>query len=102
MFLIYCPYCGESREEEEFHAAGEAHIVRPLDPDQCSDTEWGQYLYYRRNPRGLHRELWVHAAGCGKYFNVARDTATYEIFASYRIGESFDDLPHSEDASSTP
>lgn len=90
MFLIHCPYCGESREEEEFHAVGEAHIVRPLDPDQCSDEEWGEYLYFRRNPRGLHRELWVHAAGCGKYFHIARNTETYEILASYRMGESFE------------
>ena len=89
MFLIHCPYCGEDREEEEFHAAGEAHLMRPVDPDACTDEEWGNYLYFRRNPRGLHRELWVHAAGCGKYFNIARDTATYVIHGSYCIGETF-------------
>lgn len=100
MFLIHCPYCGEDREEEEFHAAGEAHIARPLDPDACSDKEWGDYLYFRRNPRGFFRELWVHAAGCGKYFNIARDTATYEIHGSYRIGESFAVPGESEAASS--
>ena len=90
MFLIHCPHCGESRAEEEFHAAGQAHILRPADPAACSDAEWGDYLYFRDNPRGPHRELWVHAAGCRKHFNLARDTATYEILGSYRVGETFE------------
>ena len=88
MFLIHCPYCEEHREEEEFHAAGQAHLPRPVDPDSLSDEAWAAYLYLRKNPRGEHRELWVHAAGCGKYFNVARNTQTYEIYATYKTGES--------------
>jgi len=87
MFLIYCPYCCEHREEEEFHAAGQAHLPRPLNPDALTDEEWANYLYFRKNPRGEHRELWVHAAGCRKYFNVARNTQTYEIYATYKVGE---------------
>jgi len=87
MFLIHCPYCDESREEDEFHASGEAHLPRPLDPDNCSDQEWGEFLYFRKNPRGIHRELWVHTAGCRKYFNIARDTVTYEILGTYKVGE---------------
>ncbi|ROT94492.1 sarcosine oxidase subunit delta family protein [Marinobacter sp. R17] len=88
MFYIYCPYCGEHREEEEFHAKGQAHLARPEDPDACSDEEWGNFLYFRSNPRGLYHELWVHAIGCRKFFNIARDTQTYEILETYRIGES--------------
>lgn len=88
MFLIRCPYCGEARDEEEFHASGQAHLARPIDPDACSDQEWGEFLYFRKNPKGQHRELWVHAAGCRKYFNILRDTATYEILATYRVGET--------------
>ena len=87
MFLIYCPYCGEHREEDEFHPAGQAHLPRPLDPDSLSDAQWADYLYFRKNPRGVHRELWVHTAGCRKYFNVARHTQTYEIYATYKAGE---------------
>ena len=87
MLSIYCPHCGEYREEEEFHPKGQAHIVRPADPESCSDKEWGEYLYFRKNPRGLHHELWVHAAGCRKFFNISRDTVTYEIKEVYRIGE---------------
>jgi sarcosine oxidase subunit delta len=88
MFYIYCPYCGEHREEEEFHPKGQAHLSRPENPDECSDEEWGDFLYFRDNPRGLHHEIWVHAIGCRKFFNVTRDTQTYEIKESYLMGES--------------
>ncbi|BES71391.1 sarcosine oxidase subunit delta family protein [Marinobacter nanhaiticus D15-8W] len=87
MFYIYCPYCGEHREEEEFHAKGQAHLARPADPDATSDKEWGNFLYFRSNPRGLHHELWIHAIGCRRFFNIARDTQSYEILETYRIGE---------------
>ncbi len=87
MFLIYCPYCEEERAEEEFHASGEAHIARPLEPDTCTDKEWGDYLFFRENPRGLHHELWQHTVGCRKFFNISRDTQTYEIFKTYKVGD---------------
>jgi sarcosine oxidase subunit delta len=94
MFHIYCPYCEEMREEEEFHAKGQAHIARPLDPDSCSDKEWGEFLHFRSNPKGLHHEIWHHAIGCRKYFNVARDTATYEIKLVYKMGEKPEGSEH--------
>ena len=73
MLQIYCPYCEELREEEEFSVTGEAHIMRPLDPGALSDEEWGDYLFFRKNPRGRHHEMWNHVAGCRRYFNVTRD-----------------------------
>ncbi|KEA63731.1 Sarcosine oxidase delta subunit [Marinobacterium lacunae] len=87
MLHIYCPHCCELREEEEFHAKGQAHIARPLDPDNCTDAEWGNYVFYRKNPRGLHHEIWYHSTGCRKFFNVTRDTQTYAIKEVYKIGE---------------
>lgn len=87
MFLIYCPYCEESRSEEEFHASGEAHIKRPINPDSCTDKEWGEYLFFRKNPRGLHNELWQHTTGCRKFFNILRNTQSYEIIKTYKIGD---------------
>ena len=87
MLNIFCPHCGESRSEEEFHAAGQAHIPRPLDPNACTDQEWGDYLFFRDNPRGLHHELWIHAAGCRQYFNAPRHTVSYQIHETYKIGE---------------
>lgn len=50
MLHIFCPHCGELRSEEEFHASGQAHIPRPLDPGSCTDAEWGDYLFFRDNP----------------------------------------------------
>lgn len=87
MLHIYCPYCAEYREEEEFHPKGEAHIIRPEDPEACTDEEWGDYLFFRKNPKGIHHERWVHAAGCRKFFNVTRDTVSYEILEVYKTGE---------------
>lgn len=87
MFHIYCPWCQEHREEEEFHAKGPAHLARPADPDACSDETWGEYLFFRDNPRGVYHELWGHAVGCRKFFNITRNTLTYEILETYKIGE---------------
>ena len=87
MFRIHCPHCCETRSEEEFSYAGEAHIPRPVDPSSLSDAEWGAYLHARTNPRGLHREMWVHTAGCRRFFNVLRDTVSYEIVTVYLVGE---------------
>ena len=85
MLLLKCPHCLEVRSEEEFDYAGEAHIRRPA--PGVSDAEWADYLYFRSNPRGRHREMWVHTAGCRRYFNVVRDTVSYDVLAVYRIGE---------------
>ncbi len=87
MLLINCPYCGY-RDESEFHYEGEAHIVRPSDPDALSDAEWGDYLFFRTNPKGWHKELWLHSAGCRQYFNAERNTVTYKFKSTYKIGES--------------
>ena len=86
MMIIPCPHCGP-REEPEFHYGSQAHVSYPQDPSALSDTEWAHYLFYRDNPRGPMAERWVHSAGCRKWFNVVRNTLTYEILAVYPIGE---------------
>ena len=86
MFLIECPWCGE-RDESEFNCVGEAHIARPLETEKMNDQEWADYLFMRSNPKGLHREQWLHAAGCRRYFNAERDTVSYRISGTYKIGE---------------
>lgn len=90
MLLIPCPYCGP-RAEIEFRCGGEGHIQRPgpLDPafeGEIDDAAWADYLFYRGNPKGEHRERWLHAAGCGRWFNVARDTVNHRIRAVYPMG----------------
>ena len=87
MLLIECPWCGE-RDESEFTYGGEAHIVRPADPDAATDEEWADYLFFRKNPKGDHLEQWCHSSGCRRWFNVRRDTLTYKIEHVYRIGET--------------
>ncbi len=87
MLLIPCPWCGP-RDESEFAYGGEAHIARPAEPDALSDAEWADYLFMRTNAKGAHRERWVHAEGCGRWFNVARDTVTHDIDAAYKVGET--------------
>jgi len=85
MLLINCPYCGE-RDESEFSFGGEGGISRPTNPDALSDEQWADYLFMRKNPRGLHHELWNHAQGCRRWFNVERDTLTYKIAVTRPIG----------------
>lgn len=87
MLLIPCPWCGP-REEAEFSYGSEAHIVRPADPALVSDEEWADYLFMRKNTRGLYEELWCHSAGCRRWFQVVRDTVTYKITGTSRIGQS--------------
>lgn len=87
MLLIECPFCGE-RDESEFSYAGEAHINRPLETEKLSDAEWADYLFMRKNPKGAHREQWLHAAGCRRYFNAERDTVSYQIKMTYKVGET--------------
>jgi sarcosine oxidase, subunit delta len=80
-----CPWCG-ARDESEFVCAGTSHIVRP--GAAATDTDWGRYLFFRDNPKGLHLERWRHVYGCGLWFNVARDTLTHEIRAVYAMTET--------------
>jgi len=87
MLVIPCPWCG-ARDESEFQYGGEAHIVRPKYPDSLSDEQWADYLFNRTNPKGLHKEMWNHAAGCRRWFNIERDTVTYKISQVYKIGEA--------------
>ena len=86
MFIIKCPYCGE-RDHSEFNYGGEAHIVRPKQPTELSDDQWAEYLFMRKNIKGLQYERWNHAHGCRQWFNVGRDTSNDKIHFVYKMGE---------------
>jgi len=75
------------RPELEFRNGGEAHIARPLDPSAVSDADWAEHLYFRSNPKGVMSERWRHVSGCGRFFNVLRDTVSDKFLAVYRQGE---------------
>ena len=86
MLLIECPYCGV-RAETEFAYGGEGGIARPLQTETLSDEQWGDYLFMRKNPKGMHHEHGRHASGCGRWFNALRDTVSYRFEAVWKIGE---------------
>jgi sarcosine oxidase subunit delta len=78
MLLIPCPWCGP-RAEPEFRFGGEP-ALRPA--AAASDAAWADYLYYRGNEKGEHRELWCHAGGCGGWFMMRRDTVSHAVSSS--------------------
>ena len=86
MLQIDCPWCGP-RAESEFNCGGES-IARPLNTEALTDAEWGDYVFMRQNPKGVHHEQWRHTSGCGRWFNALRDTVSYRIHATWRIGEA--------------
>ncbi|MEM7056490.1 MAG: sarcosine oxidase subunit delta [Pseudomonadota bacterium] len=81
MLLLLCPYCDVLVEETELTPGGEAHLTR-FGPGS-SDLDFQNYLFTRKNPKGIHFERWRHTFGCGKWFHVARCTVTLEVFGSY-------------------
>jgi len=93
MLRLNCPWCG-TRDELEFACGGEAHVTRPtIDAD---DAVWADYLFNKENSMGIHYEQWMHRFGCGRWFNVARDTVTHEILAVYEMGEAKPNLDATE------
>jgi sarcosine oxidase, subunit delta len=89
MLLITCPVCGAEGDETDFHAGGEAHIRRPAtsDPVNITDEQQCDYLFIRKNPKGLHFERWRCDRGCGKWFHAARDTVSLRFKAFYGVSE---------------
>ena len=91
MLLIDCPWCG-LRSVQEFSCHGQAHIRRPENPAQLSDEQWGDYIFFRDNPKGVHYERWMHSHGCRRWFNAVRDTVSDEFLGSYKPGQSPPDV----------
>jgi len=73
-----CPHCGE-RGLQEFLYHGDATVTRPKDGGAAPTREWTDYVYFRENPNGVHKELWYHAAGCHAWLLVTRDLRSHEI-----------------------
>jgi methylglutamate dehydrogenase subunit B len=75
---IECPFCGE-RDLSEFSYLGDAHVARVRRELTGTLEAFVDAVYLRDNPRGVHRELWLHAFGCRRWLCVTRDTLTHEI-----------------------
>ena len=101
MILIKCPYCGE-RDQSEFTNGGEAHVIRPTNPESLSDKDWGEYVFFRNNPKGIFYERWVHSHGCNKWFNAVRNTSTDQILKVYKVSDKRPDLSDFENTLKSP
>jgi sarcosine oxidase subunit delta len=62
-------------------------ILKDLQPTELSDDEWAEYLFMRKNIKGIQFERWNHAHGCRKWFNMVRDTSNDKIHGVYKMGE---------------
>ncbi len=77
---IHCPHCGE-RGLQEFLYHGDATVTRPRDGGAEPTPEWTDYVYFRENPNGVHRELWYHNVGCHAWLVVTRNLRNHQIMA---------------------
>ena len=87
--LVPCPWCGE-RDESEFSFGGEAHLERPQ--ESCSDKEWTEYIFMRKNIKGEHKERWIHINGCRQWFNAVRNTTTNTFLQTSKPGKNYTDI----------
>ncbi len=89
MIIIRCPHCNELRHELELEHGGEAGIDRPASPEAVSDEVWVDYLFLRRNPKGILAELWCCRGGCQQWFKVARDTVSHAVIEVVPVNAGF-------------
>ncbi len=82
--------CGK-RSQNEFAYGGDATVKRRELNKEVSDEEWDTFVYYRKNPRGNHLELWHHISGCRQWFKAKRNTATHEIIDTFELSDDIGD-----------
>jgi heterotetrameric sarcosine oxidase delta subunit len=85
VLLIPCPWCGP-RAQIEFTYGGDATVKRPA-PD-APEAAWYAYVYVRDNPAGPQDELWLHSAGCRRWFRARRDTRAHDFHACAPLDET--------------
>ena len=71
---LTCPYCGP-RDSREFTYKGDATRGRP-----DHDAAMFDYVYLRDNPKGPHREFWLHQA-CRSWLVIERNTLSHELIS---------------------
>lgn len=68
------------RDAQEFVYLGDASLLdRPDWQAEDASSAFHDYQYQRKNPAGVHRELWFHEQGDRSWLVVTRDTTTHEI-----------------------
>ena len=77
--IIHHPLLGP-RDSAEFTYLGDANLIhRPDWQDPEALKKFSDYGYQRKNPAGLHRELWFHEQGDRSWLVITRNTVTHEI-----------------------
>jgi methylglutamate dehydrogenase subunit B len=84
---IPCPFCG-ARDVREFSYLGDATVSRPDPHAPDAENRFLDYVYFRDNPAGPHREFWYHGSGCQAWLVVVRDTRTHEISSAEPASEA--------------
>jgi sarcosine oxidase, subunit delta len=74
MLILECSYSGVHAEETELTPGYAAHLKRF--GSGASDDDFNSYMFARKNPKGVHFELWRHAYGCGKWFIASQNKIT--------------------------
>ena len=77
--LIDHPLLG-LRDSSEFIYMGDVKLMKR--PDWRSKNikpKMVDYGYLRKNPAGIHKELWYHEQGDRSWLVVTRNTVTHEI-----------------------
>ena len=86
MLHIKSPHCG-LRSHNEYSYGGDDSGKKPELNKEITDEECDNLVYNRKIIRGKHLELWQHLFGCRQWIKVERDTATHEIFNTYKAEE---------------
>lgn len=94
MKIMPCPLNGP-RNISEFVYGGD--VRKMPKPNECSDKEWSEYVFYTDNRGGVVTEWWLHAPS-GYWFIAERHTISDEIIRTYDASEMFNqridfDLP---------
>ena len=77
--LIDHPLLG-LRDSSEFIYMGDAKLLnRPNWRSQSKKAKFLDYGYLRKNPAGIHKELWYHEHGDRSWLVVTRNTVTHKI-----------------------
>lgn len=84
MKLIDCPFIGR-RPASEFIYGG-AWRSMP-EPDQCSDGDWGRYVFHRDGVPGIKRELWYHGPS-GIWLVAERDTLSDSVLRTLTLADA--------------
>ena len=81
--IIEHPLLGP-RDIHEFVYVGDASLLnRPKWDSEDAEQKFYEYMYLRKNPAGIHQELWFHQQGDRSWLVISRNTLTHEILKVY-------------------